>query len=123
GLVLRKSLSISGNVTADATAVTGVKALGNANAGALISLLASSGKVPAGQIDAEALASDHGAGKARGNAQIQVLSSSNAGGAITIGALKGNANANDLGVGSALAIADATLAAGAVTITGNATLV
>ena len=67
GFVREKAVSISGNVTANAVAVTGIHALRNADAFAAIGLDASSGNVTAGRIDAEALASDRGAGNARGH--------------------------------------------------------
>ena len=123
GLVQEKAVSITGNVTANAVAVTGVHALRNADAFAGIGLFASSGNVTAGRIDAEALASDRGAGNARGHINIDVAASGSEGGEkVTIGGLIGNANANDQGVGAASAIADATLQAATIGITGNATL-
>ena len=54
-------------------AVTGIHALKNADAFAAIGLDASSGNVTAGLLDAEALASDGGAGNARGHHQIDVF--------------------------------------------------
>jgi hypothetical protein len=120
GFAREKAVSISGNVTANAVAVTGIHALRNADAFAAIGLDASSGNVTAGLLDAEALASDGGAGNARGHTVIDV--SASGGGSVKIGGLNGNANANDLGVGSAAARVDARLQGSVIGITGNATL-
>ena len=120
GFAREKAVSISGNVTANAVAVTGIHALRNADAFAAIGLDASSGNVTAGLLDAEALASDGGAGNARGHTVIDVFASG--GGSVKIGGLTGNANANDQGMGAATAIADATLQGATIGITGNATL-
>ena len=122
GSVAGKGVSISGNVTADAVAVTGIHALRNADALASIGLFASSGNVTAGQIDVEALASDRGAGNARGRSFIDVVASGEGDQKIAIGGLTGNANANDQGVGAALAVANASLMGSVIGITGNAAL-
>ncbi len=123
GFAREKAVSISGNLTVGAGALTGVHALKNADAFAAIGLDASSGNVTAGLIDAEALASDRGAGNARGHAVIGVAASGSEGGErVTIGGLTGNANANEQGAGAASAIANATLQAATIGITGNATL-
>ena len=107
GFAREKAVSISGNVTANAVAVTGIHALRNADAFAAIGLDASSGNVTAGLLDAEALASDGGAGNARGHTVIDV--SASGGGSVKIGGLNGNTKANDLGAGAATALADARL--------------
>jgi len=103
----------SGDITVNARAITGTHALGSAVALAAGGVAAFNNQVSAGNIDVEALASDHGAGNAISQA-VTVAAVVFGHGEVSVGSVTDKAVAKDSGPGSANA--------GALVLTGGATI-